>query len=173
MMMMMMDLTGCWQDGGNPGLVLRSAHLLEFNKNGLLDTAFLEIDARRVDHVLHDLRVHRADVLVRHLGCPCGRYPGCRARLLVCWFWFARSQGKPCGGRAMACGYRPFPMRATGIALRLFQSTAIAGRGAAQAARRNERCAEGLAPRSSEQRRWMCGDSASRLLRLQRRRKMP
>lgn len=59
---------------------MRLAHLLQFEKDSLFDTAFFEINARRVDHVFDDLGVHRANVLVRHLRYLCGRMPGC-ARL--------------------------------------------------------------------------------------------
>lgn len=45
-------------------ILSRCAYLLEFDKDGFLDTSFLEIDPRRVDHILDDLRIYRTDVLV-------------------------------------------------------------------------------------------------------------
>lgn len=46
-----------------------AAHLFEFLQDRLFNAAFLEIDARRVDHIRDDLRIDASDILVRHGVC--------------------------------------------------------------------------------------------------------
>lgn len=73
MIRVLMKFAGCWRDVTRRkktaiDSVGKITHLHEFKQDRLLDAAFLEINARRLDHIVDDLRIDRADILVRHLG---------------------------------------------------------------------------------------------------------